>query len=160
MSESPARQAVSVVIARAPRAVFCALLVFELSACARLGLRRPEPVVSEAEMRFPRDAARFELQPLTDSTVAFVPAEAKWVRTGTEGIAVDPARGDALIARLRVTDVSSESATAFVTGQTTRVAAGHVLLLVPPVKPWWRRSDFWWGVLSGAGIVTGVVSFL
>lgn len=111
-------------------------------------------------MRFPRDAARFELKPLSDSTVSFVPAEATWVRTGTEGIAVDPARGDALVARLRVTEVSSESATAFVTGQTTRVAAGHVLLLVAPVKPWWRRSEFWWGVLSGAGVVTGVVSFL
>ena len=145
---------------RASLAALYSLSIVLLSACASLGLGKSAPVTAETELRFPRDAARFELQPLTDSTVAFVPAEATWVRAGTEGIAVDPARGDALIARLRVTDVTSESATAFVTGQTTRVAAGHVLLLVAPSKPWWRRGEFWWGVLSGAGVVTGVVSFL
>lgn len=119
--------------------------------CARFPLkeRAVATPVSATAARFPRDAARFQLQPLTDSTVSFLPVEARWVRTGAEGVAVDPARGDALIARVRVMEISNTSAVALVTGQTSRIDPGHVLLLVPPAVPWWRERAFWVGVLSG-----------
>lgn len=130
--------------------------------CSRipLGERANVAPASVAATRFPRDAARFELVPLTDSTVSFMPAEARWVRTGAEGVAVDPARGDALIARVRVMAISDTAAVALVTGQTSRIDVGHVLLLVPPHVPWWRERTFWWGVLSGVTTVGAFVAFL
>ena len=108
----------------------------------------------------PRDAARFELRPLTDSTVAFTPAEARWVRVGLAGIAVDPTKGDALVARLRVLEVRGDEAIALVTGQTTRLVQGQVLLLVAPASPWWRERRFWWGAVAGAGVATLVAGLL
>ncbi len=132
------------------------------SGCARLPLgKRANPAPeSESAARFPRDAARFALLPVTDSTVSFLPAEARWVRTGAEGVAVDPARGDALIARVRVMAISDTAAVALVTGQTSRIDAGHVLLLIQPNVPWWRERTFWWGVLSGVTSVGAFVAFL
>ncbi len=111
---------------------------------------RPESLVAE---RFPRNAFRFQLRPLTDSTAAFTPAEAGWVRLGLSGIAVDPAQGDALVARLRVIELSGEEAVVLVTGQTTRLAQGQVLLLVAPTPRWWQASLFWRGAVAGAGLV-------
>ena len=130
--------------------------------CARFssGARVETVPVSVAESRFPRDAARFALVPLTDSTMSFELAEARWVRAGAEGVAVDPARGDALVARVRVTEMSGTTAVALVTGQTSRIDAGYVLLLVRPQVPWWRERSFWWGVLSGVTVVGAFVAFL
>lgn len=94
---------------------------------------------------------------MNDSTIAFSPAEAGWVREGLVGVAVDPARGDALVGRLRVLGVRDGRAEALVTGQITRLSTGHVLLLVPPAVPWYRRSTFWWGALAG-GAAMGIVT--
>jgi ligand-binding sensor domain-containing protein len=110
-------------------------------------------------VRFPRDAARFEVQPLSDSTITFEPSEASWVRAGMIGVAVDPARGDALVGKLRVLAVRDGRAEALVTGQTTRLAAGHVLLLVAPRRAWWRQPSFWWGVAAGSVLVSTITLF-
>lgn len=109
---------------------------------------------SEPPQRYPRDASRFELRALSDSTVAFTPAEATWVRSGMSGIAVDPAQGDALVARLRIVALAGDSAIAIVTGQTKRVAEGQVMLLVPPPQRWWRQGLFWYGAAAGASLVS------
>ncbi len=136
------------------------VLGLAMMACTSPRVPPPDGMVHADPARFPRDAARFEVRPLTDSTVAFEPAEAAWVRPGMRGIVVDPARGDALVARLRVETINGETAVAFVTGQTTRVAAGNVMLLVPPSSPWWRQRTFWWGTLAGVVVTGAVVAFL
>jgi hypothetical protein len=130
-------------------------VVLALSGCAQLR-GGGAGVQTETIARFPRDAARFAIEPLTDSTFAFTPDEAKWVAPGLTGIAVDPGRGDALVAKVRVVSVDSVRANAFVTGQTTRIASGQVLLLVPPKRAWWRERVFWLGALSG-GLLSGAV---
>ncbi len=114
---------------------------------------------TELAARFPRDAARFEVQPVNDSTIAFATAEARWVQTGMIGVAVDPARGDALVGRLRVLEVRDGRAEALVTGQITRLASGHVLLLVAPHPPWWRQRSFWLGVLTGTLLTVGLTLY-
>jgi hypothetical protein len=123
-----------------------------LAAC---GLRREAPAAGPGTVasRLPRDASRFVLEARTDSTVWFLPEEARWVRPGLTGIAVDPIRGDALVARVRVTLVQGDSAIALVTGQTTRVATGQVLLLSPPPRRAWRERAFWYGAVTGASVV-------
>jgi len=121
-----------------------------LSGCGAVSSRLAPSVDPDPPQRYPRDASRFELRALTDSTVAFTPAEARWVRSGMAGIAVDPAQGDALVARLRIVAVLGDSAIAVVTGQTTRVSEGQVILLVPPSPRWWRQRTFWYGVATGA----------
>jgi hypothetical protein len=90
---------------------------------------------------------------MSDSTLSFAAEDARWVKTGQLGIAVDPARSDALVAKLRVTSVRDGRAEALVTGQTTRVASGHVVLLVRPSVPWWRQRLYWIGTMSGAALV-------
>lgn len=136
------------------------VLAGAVAGCSSLSGGTPSPVETTASVRFPRDAARFALQPLTDSTATFESAEASWVRVGAEGIAVDPTRGDALVARLRVVVAGADTAMVLVTGQTTRVSSGHVLLLVRPRTPWWRDKRFWWGAVSGIAVTGGVVTFL
>jgi hypothetical protein len=135
------------------------MLVLVLSGCAQL---RGEGagVQTETIARFPRDAARFAIEPLTDSTFAFTPDEAKWVTPGMTGIAVDPGRGDALVAKVRVVSVDSLQANAFVTGQTTRIASGQVLLLVPPKRSWWKERIFWLGALGGAALSSAAFAWL
>jgi hypothetical protein len=131
-----------------------ALLATVLTGCSTTlgrtsgGVEGPEPAPVD---RYPRNASRFDLRPASDTTVRFAPAESRWVRVGLEGIAVDPAQGDALVARFRVLAVDADSATALVTGQTTRLASGHVALLLPPAKRPWRDRAFWWGVASATG---------
>jgi len=138
---------------RARRVVLGAALVL-LSGCSAVSARLVPSVENEPPLRYPRNASRFELRALSDSTVAFTPAEARWVRSGMSGIAVDPTQGDALVARLRITSVSGDSAIAIVTGQTTRIAEGQVLLLVPPTSRWWRQGLFWYGAAAGAALVS------
>jgi len=121
-----------------------------LAGCGSLSARLAPPADPAPPQRYPRDASRFELRVLSDSTVAFTPAEVTWVRRGMSGIAVDPAQGDALVARLRIVSVAGDSAIAIVTGQTTRVSEGQVLLLVPPGVRWWRQGLFWYGAAAGS----------
>jgi hypothetical protein len=124
------------------------------SGCSTLSARLAPPVDADPPQRYPRNASRFELRALSDSTVAFTPSEATWVRSGMSGIAVDPAQGDALVARLRITAVYGDSAIALVTGQTTRIAEGQVILLVPPTTRWWRQPLFWYGAAAGAALLS------
>lgn len=132
-----------------------------LSGCVLGGARGPASVEASATPatadRFPRDASRFDLRPSSDTTLRFAPAEARWIRPGLEGIAVDPANGDALVARFRVVQVDADSATALVTGQTTRLSPAHVALLVAPRRAWWHERLFWWGAAAGGGALGAVL---
>ena len=100
--------------------------------------------------RIPRDAARFEIDSVNDSTATFLVREATWVRPGLQSYVVDPAQRDALVARMVVVSRSGESATALVTGQVTSVKADHFLLVVRPAVPWWKSARFWAGAGAGA----------
>jgi hypothetical protein len=144
----------------ARRLVLLGVLVGMLAGCSAVSSRLAPSTGAEPPQRYPRNAFRFELRALSDSTVAFTPAEATWVRSGMVGIAVDPAQGDALVARLRIMSVYGDSAVAVVTGQTTRVSAGQVILLVPPKTVWWRQRAFWYGAASGAVAVASVALLL
>lgn len=133
------------------RAGLAVVLTTTLVACATSSATRlAEPAAPPTAGRYPRNASRFDLRPVSDTTLRFAPAEVRWVREGLEGIAVDPAQGDALVARFRILEVNADSATALVTGQTTRLAAGHVALLLPPAQRPWRERAFWWGAAAAS----------
>jgi hypothetical protein len=95
---------------------------------------------------------RFEIEVTSDSTFSFVAASHHWVKQGMRGIAVDPRRRDALVARFEVLSVEQGRASALVTGQTARLEGEHVALLQRPGTPWYRRSAFWVGTVLGAVI--------
>jgi hypothetical protein len=107
-------------------------------------------------IRAQQGAYRFGITSSGDSTFAFPIVRDDWVKKGMRGIAVDPARHDALIARFVVTRVAHDSAVALVTGQTTRVTTDFVALLERPSKPWYLRPAFWLGGVFGA--IIGVVA--
>jgi len=116
--------------------------------------RRERPVAPLMPVlpRIPRDAARFEIDAVDDSTATFRVFESRWVRAGLSAYVVDPARRDALVARLTVLRRDSASATALVTSQVARVTTDHFLLVPPPPTPWWRAKRFWMGTLVGGVI--------
>lgn len=129
-----------------------------LTACHRITAWRADAkdvAPSKALPRIPRDAARFEIDSVTDSTATFRVREAVWVRPGLQSYVVDPAQRDALVARLRVIARHGESATALVTGQVTRVKADHFLLVVRPDTPWYKSRRFWTGTVLGATVGAG-----
>lgn len=133
-------------------------LCVALSACHRLSSWRSAPsgATSTSRLpRIPRDAARFEIDSVTDSTATFRVREATWIRPGLQSYVVDPAQRDALVARLRILSRSGENATAVVTGQVTRVKPEHFLLVVRPDTPWWKSRGFWGGTLVGASAGVG-----
>ena len=101
-------------------------------------------------------AYRFSIARAGDSTFTFPVARNDWVKKGMRGIAVDPTRRDALVARFRVMHVDRDSAVALITGQTTRVTTDFVALLERPSKPWYRQATFWIGGVLGA--IVGVVA--
>jgi hypothetical protein len=132
-----------------------------LTGCHRLPPWRRAPAaasVTPTLPRIPRDAARFEIDSVTDSTATFRVREARWVRPGLQSYVVDPQQRDALVARLRVISRNSESATALVTGQVMRVKAEHFLLVVRPEPRWWKSRTFWAGALAGATLGAGGVA--
>jgi len=98
---------------------------------------------------------RFEITQVGDTTFRFPRGSAGWVKRGDTGIAVDPRRRDALVARFRVVKVDSGLVTALVTGMTTRVATEHIAVLSEPKKPWYRTITFWGGTVFG--IVLGAL---
>lgn len=129
-----------------------------LSACHRLPSWRTQANTTAPATRLPRiprDAARFEIDSVTDSTATFRVREATWIRPGLQSYVVDPSQRDALVARLRILSRSGESATAVVTGQVTRVKPEHFLLVVRPPLPWWKSRGFWGGTLVGATVGVG-----
>lgn len=107
------------------------------------------------QVRFPRDAARFEIDAVDDSTARFRPFEATWLRPGMTVTAVDPSQRDALVARLRIVRSDSGRLVALVTSQVTRLTTDHFLLAVEPPQPWYRARRFWWGVVTGSIVGTG-----
>lgn len=113
--------------------------------------------VSPQALRIPRDAARFEIDSVTDSTAIFRLQEARWVRRGMLGYAVDPVQRDELVARVTVVSVDSTSAVAVVTSQTALVRTGHVLLVLRPERRWWHDRMLWTGVGTGAVLGAGAV---
>ncbi|HEU4628691.1 MAG TPA: hypothetical protein VFS08_03070 [Gemmatimonadaceae bacterium] len=93
---------------------------------------------------------RFLIDSVGDSTFVFrIGADDDWVRRGSSGIAVDPRRRDALVARFRVLSVGDRQATALVTGQTTFVTTDHVALLEEPPRSFFRQGAFWAGAFLG-----------
>jgi hypothetical protein len=98
---------------------------------------------------------RFDITAVGDSTISFRVADAPWVSAGMKGIAVDPARHDALVARIQVLRITGTLATAVVTGQTSRVTTDYVALLEPPKKKWYQNSGIWIG--GAIGIALGVI---
>ncbi|BAH38810.1 hypothetical protein GAU_1768 [Gemmatimonas aurantiaca T-27] len=125
------------------------------------GRGRVESTPSQAPMaRIPRNAPRFEIDSVTDSTALFRVEEARWLQPGLSGYAVDPRQRDALVARVRVVSSDGARATVQVTSQVSLVKRDHVLLIVEPARPWWRRPTFWSGAGLGAllGAGTAVVA--
>lgn len=108
--------------------------------------------------RIPRDAPRFEIDSVTDSTATFRVQEARWIREGMATYAVDPLQRDALVARLRVVSRDSLTATALITSQVAGVKRDHFLLVMPPVTPWWKTRHFWVGTLLGLTVGAGGVA--
>jgi hypothetical protein len=115
---------------------------------------------ANAAERIPRDAARFEIEAVDDSTARFRAGEERWMKPGMTVYAVDPTRRDALVARLRITGAENGRMVALVTAQVTRVSTAHFLLAVKPKVPWYRDRRFWIGAVSGslAGATGGLVA--
>jgi hypothetical protein len=106
-----------------------------------------------AIVRAQTGSARFDIDSVGDSTVTFTVGNARWVHRGQTGLAVEPRRHDELIARLRVLAVDSGTATALITGQTSRVTAGQVALIRRPPPPFYTVGLFWIGTAVGAAIM-------
>ncbi|MES2523893.1 MAG: hypothetical protein V4617_14395 [Gemmatimonadota bacterium] len=130
-----------------------------LAGCSTFRGRADAPATTNTA-RIPRDAARFEIESVDDSTARFRAFEATWVRKGMMVYAVDPAKRDALVARLRITGADSGGLVALVTAQVTRVTTDHFLLAVKPKVPWYRTRTFWLGMLGGgvAGTTGAVIA--
>lgn len=94
---------------------------------------------------------RFEVVAVDDTTFTILVGAERWVRRGTTGIAVDPRRRDALIARFRVISRAGDSVTALVTGQTAPIQPTHVALIRQPVPGPLRQDAFWAGLFLGLG---------
>lgn len=99
-------------------------------------------------------AYRFEINRVSDSTIVLSTAHHDWVRASQKGIAVDPMRHDALVARFMILKVDREhsTATAVVTGQTMQVTPNHVALITRTGKRWFEQPAFWIGALIGGAI--------
>ena len=135
-----------------------ALLLVVLLVATGTGCHRAERAATSLVPvlpRIPRDAARFEIDAVDDSTATFRVFESRWMRAGLFAYAVDPMHRDALVARLTIVRRDSTTASALVTSQVARVTTDHFLLVPPPRTPWWRANRFWFGALVGAAIGLG-----
>lgn len=136
------------------RRSFLAVAALALTACHR----GAAPVETAAVKRIPRDAARFEIDAVDDSTARFRPKESQWVRVGMAAYAVDPVNRDALVARLRIQSVDKTGVTALVTSQVGRVTTSHFLLIARPDERWWRARRFWIGAAAGGAVGAAATS--
>ena len=100
---------------------------------------------------------RFQLVAVGDSTVTLLAPHDRWLRRGTYGIAVDPRRRDALVARLYVQSREADTTVALVTGQTTRMNADYAAIFRRPETPVLRQGSFWGGLAAGAAVGAGLV---
>jgi hypothetical protein len=139
------------------RGMSAALLVVPTIAACHAG---STGVNEQVLPRVPRDAARFEIDVVDDSTATFRPVEARWLRTGMFAYAVDPKNRDALVARLRLQTDDGIQMTALVTSQVKRVNTSHVLLIPRPIVPWYQSPRFWFGAFLGgmAGVTATVLT--
>jgi hypothetical protein len=143
------------------RSSVSALLLVSLVSPFATGCHRREPStapVMPVLPRIARDASRFEIDAVDDSTATFRVFEARWLRPGLAAYVVDPAHRDALVARLTVIRRDSSSASALVTSQVARVTTDHVLLVPPPHTPWWRDRFVWFGALAGSVVGAGITA--
>lgn len=92
---------------------------------------------------------RLTITEVGDSTFSFDAANLRWIRVGERGMAVDPRRRDALVARFAVLRVENGRATAVITGETTELTAEHLVVMEVPIRPWYRSSLFWGGAVMG-----------
>jgi hypothetical protein len=99
-------------------------------------------------------AYRFEITTVGDSTVTISTENHEWVREGLKGIAVDPMRHDALVARFVIlhVDLEHKRALGIVTGQTTRITTDHVALIAHPGVKWYAQPTLWIGLVVGSVI--------
>jgi hypothetical protein len=102
-------------------------------------------------------AYRFEITTVGDSTVSLSTEKHEWGREGQKGIAVDPMRHDALVARFTILHVDPvhKRALAIVTGQTTRLTTQHVALIARPGRKWYAQPTLWIGTV--VGVVIGAI---
>jgi len=129
----------------------------------------PVPVVADSAAvttppaqftRIPRNASRFEIDAVDDSTARFKPREALWVQQGMTAYVVDPMNRDVMVARLRIVSVWNEMAVGVVMSQTTRVTTQHVVLLTEPKVPWWKSQRFWMGTVLGVFVGAAAASVI
>jgi len=135
---------------------FVALLTVAGSGCHRA--ERAAAPLMPVLPRIPRDAARFEIDAVDDSTATFRVFESRWLRAGLSAYVVDPVHRDALVARLTILRRDSTTATALVTSQVARVTTDHFLLVPTPPKPWWGTRLFWIGTLVGSAVGVGTTA--
>ena len=100
-------------------------------------------------------AVRFQISAVGDTTFTFEVGKAGWVRAGAHGIAVDPRRRDALVAKFEVLRVDRGTATALITGETMRLTLDHFAVLEEPKTPWFAQRPFWLGAVLGALVGVG-----
>ncbi len=117
-----------------------------------LGLAMAAVAMAPTRARAQETAYRFEIAVVGDSTVSISTEKHEWVRVGQRGIAVDPMRHDALVARFVIMSIDEEHkrALAIVTGQTTRLTTSHVALIDRPARRWYQQPTLWIGVVVGA----------
>ena len=92
---------------------------------------------------------RLTIMEVSDSTFSFNASNLRWIKPGERGIAVDPQRRDALVARFDVLRVENGRAIGLITGATTELTTDHVVLLEVPVRPWYHNPLFWAGAMAG-----------
>jgi hypothetical protein len=116
------------------------------------GLSALALALSPMRVRAQETAYRFEITNVGDSTVSLSTERHEWVREGQKGIAVDPVRHDALVARFVIMHVDAvhKRALAIVTGQTTRLTTSHVALIDRPSRKWYAQPTLWIGAAVGA----------
>lgn len=107
-------------------------------------------VSTRAEAQF--RGVRFEITTVGDTTFTFQSGRERWVKPGHTGIAVDPRKRDALVARFRIVQVAKGEAMAVITGQTTNVRTDHMVVMQEPRPPFYRTARFWSGLLLGAAV--------
>ena len=111
--------------------------------------------IASTAVRAQQGAYRFEITAVGDSTIAFRVPDASWMKPGLKGIAVDPTRRDALIARFTVLRVEGQLATAVITGQTSKVSTAYVALVEPTRKRWYEQPAVW--IAGGVGLAAGIL---
>ena len=118
-----------------------------LATVAALVVGAAAPTRAPAQML--ERTVRFQVAAVGDSTFTFNVGQLRWIKAGTRGMAVDPRRRDALVARFQVLGVDGGLATALITGQTTALTPDHVAVLEVPIRPWYASSLFWAGAILG-----------